>query len=330
MAFVMLIPSAVCSYLAYWQYQRFLWKEGLIEERNKTLQEPASDIYSLDKLEPRQKVTASGRFVHERSLFVGPRPRSVPGMGVQSGYFLITPLFDPVKKGAVLVNRGWVPASWLDDINAISKAHDALPSPDAPQPATPSEPEPAAPAAKKGWFSKGGKKEEGGSAAAPVIVQVTGVIQENENPSAVLPDNVPERLEFHWIHVPTMAETVGLPRDTPLVQIISEDPAAQQQPNQNANVLRKARMSMAAGPAQFPIPKHTHDLVHFSTMPSDHLTYALTWASLCIGLGVMAHRVIFYPPKTFKMVGANNTNQALWQRAGGIAPQPQNPPPQPK
>lgn len=28
-------------------------QEGLIEERNKTLQEPASDIYSLDKLEVR-------------------------------------------------------------------------------------------------------------------------------------------------------------------------------------------------------------------------------------------------------------------------------------
>ncbi len=35
-------------------------------------------------------------------------------------------------------------------------------------------------------------------------VQVVGVLQPNEQPSAVLPDNVPDVLEFHWIDVPAM------------------------------------------------------------------------------------------------------------------------------
>jgi len=319
----MLVPSAVCSYLAYWQYQRSLWKEGLIEEREKTLAAPAVDVYGLDTLTPQQKVTASGRYVHERSVFVGPRPRSLPGHGMQSGYFLITPLYDPVRKGAVLVNRGWVPASWLDDIAAVSKAYDAQPPA-----ADASAAQPAA-SSKGGWFSKGASKV--GSSSAPTL-QVTGVIQDNENPSAVLPDNVPERLEFHWVDVPTLARAVGLPPDTPLVQVISEDPATQQQARKGANPLQQARSSMPAGTGaiQYPIPKNTHDLLHFTTMPRDHLIYAGIWTSLCVGLGLMAHRVIFYPPKTIRMVGGGNSNRELWARAGGSsgasAGQQQQPP----
>jgi hypothetical protein len=42
------------------------------------------------------------------------------------------------RKGAVLVNRGWVPASWLNDITRISTAPDAQPPPTPEPSASPS------------------------------------------------------------------------------------------------------------------------------------------------------------------------------------------------
>lgn len=47
--------------------------------------------------QPHQKVRVAGRFMHERSVFVGPRPRTIPGQGLTTGFFLVTPLYDPVK-----------------------------------------------------------------------------------------------------------------------------------------------------------------------------------------------------------------------------------------
>jgi len=35
-------------------------------------------------------------------------------------------------------------------------------------------------------------------------VHVVGMLQHSEQPSAVIPDNVPDNLEFHWIDVPTL------------------------------------------------------------------------------------------------------------------------------
>ena len=45
-------------------------------------------------------------------------------------------------------------------------------------------------------------------------------------------------------------------------------------------------------------------------MPTDHLMYALTWAMLCVTLGVMARQVVFFPRKHRKMIG---DNKHLWK-----------------
>lgn len=98
MAFVMFVPSIVCGCLAYWQYERKEWKvseksvhgslgdctsqcpydqlqDALIKQRSESLFGEANNVYSLSQLEDYAKVTASGIFLHDKSIFVGPRPR---------------------------------------------------------------------------------------------------------------------------------------------------------------------------------------------------------------------------------------------------------------
>ncbi len=72
----MFLPSMLCGSLAYWQYQRMEWKDGLIKQRAEGLKLPPRDIYSGDTLPADyEKVEVSGVFLHEKSIFVGPRPR---------------------------------------------------------------------------------------------------------------------------------------------------------------------------------------------------------------------------------------------------------------
>lgn len=187
---VLFLPSVLCGGLAYWQYERMAWKDSLIKVRNESLKAPARDIYVGGEPRDHEKVEVSGVLMHEKSIFVGPRPRSIPGQGVQSGFILVTPLYDTRRNGAVMVNRGWVPRSWEGDLSALEKS------------------------APSGSGSTPLKKGH-----APARVTVVGVVQPSEKPSAAMPDNVPDRLEFHWVDVPSLARSCGLPPDTPLVQV---------------------------------------------------------------------------------------------------------------
>ncbi|MEW5311247.1 MAG: hypothetical protein WDW38_002979 [Sanguina aurantia] len=119
---VLYVPSVVCGFLAYWQFERKTWKDELIVLRARMLTEAPRDLFSLeDEPRPYENVSAAGVLQHDSSLFVGPRPKSLPGLGIQSGYLLITPIYDEARKCVAMVNRGWVPKSWKDDVEAISK-----------------------------------------------------------------------------------------------------------------------------------------------------------------------------------------------------------------
>lgn len=56
-----------------------------------------------------KRVHASGVFDNEKSIFIGPRPRSTMGV-TESGYFMVTPMRQNGR--AIMVLRGWVPADW--------------------------------------------------------------------------------------------------------------------------------------------------------------------------------------------------------------------------
>ncbi len=109
--------------LGTWQLQRLEWKTQLIAERDAGLAAAAvplpADDAALAALEFR-KVTASGRFLHDRELYVGSRTNRG-----KAGYHVLTPL--QIGDGTVLlVNRGWVP---LDRRDPESRRDGQVPGP---------------------------------------------------------------------------------------------------------------------------------------------------------------------------------------------------------
>ncbi|KAG1674215.1 hypothetical protein FOA52_013835 [Chlamydomonas sp. UWO 241] len=281
MALLLLLPSAVCGVLCYWQCERMAWKDSLIKLRHEMLGAEPRDVYAPQELKDYEKVNASGVLLHDRSCFVGPRPRSIPGMGIQLGFLVVTPLYDAKKNRAVLVNRGWVPSSWQDDVAALEGS------------------------------VPGGQQAK---------VTIMGVVQPSENPSASVPKNVPDQLEFHWFDVPNLARSCGLPPDTPLVQEIS-DADETLQAMKRTSPLDDKRAAPVTGyqVPQFPIAKNSVDLLKFTTMPVDHGMYAATWGALFIALGFMARSAVYFPVKHRKIIhaGPGGNNRALWAARGG-------------
>ncbi|GFR45969.1 hypothetical protein Agub_g7440, partial [Astrephomene gubernaculifera] len=242
MSAVMFIPSAVCGCLAYWQYERMQWKESLIQRRQSIADQQPRDIFSYEgEEEPQEydKVSVAGRFLHEYSLFVGPRPRSVPGQGILPGYLVVTPMLGEDRKGVVLVNRGWVPAEWKTEAQAAAAAtiRERQERERAEQEARAKAiAEAAAPPASKSWWRRATKppsaRQEQAPPQQPAKPQqqerevVVGVIQPDETPTQFMPENDADAEEFHYIQRESMARSLGLPADTPLVMVISSDPAA--------------------------------------------------------------------------------------------------------
>lgn len=102
--------------LGTWQVQRLSWKTSLIAKlEDRILREPLplppridADVVA-DEFDYR-RVTATGRFRHDREMLVGPRMRDG-----EQGYMVITPLEREGGEGAtVLVNRGWIKKSMRD------------------------------------------------------------------------------------------------------------------------------------------------------------------------------------------------------------------------
>jgi surfeit locus 1 family protein len=91
--------------LGTWQLQRLEWKEGLIAERQAKLALAPIQIVQPGKTKPEafRRVVVSGRFLHDKEAFVG--PRSFRG---RPGWHVVTPLEYPSGE-IVLVDRGWVP-----------------------------------------------------------------------------------------------------------------------------------------------------------------------------------------------------------------------------
>ncbi|KAG2441910.1 hypothetical protein HXX76_003516 [Chlamydomonas incerta] len=326
-AAVMFVPSAVCACLAYWQYERMRWKEDLIATRERVASSEPVDIFSLEQPSDYDKVSVTGRFLHEYSLYVGPRPRSIPGQGIRPGYLVVTPMVAADRKGVVLVNRGWVPATWKSDAQA--KAAKTIQEREAREVAAKHEKDKAAPAAaatasgKGGWFGRGKDAAKPAAVAVapakPEPVTVLGVIQPDEEPNQFMPANAPDSDEFHYIQREQMARTLGLPPDTPLVLVVTSDAAAAV-PVQQRSPLEQSRAAALGGAedaaaASYPAPKHVGDLVRFTTMPSDHRNYALIWATLCVVLAAMGRTAVTKPLRGPRIVDYEADARAAWGKS---------------
>lgn len=101
-----LVVLGVLIALGTWQVERMQWKRGLIAERAQRLAAPPLNLPSVVPIPAAlefRRVQVQGRFLHDRELYLGNRPRNS-----QAGYHVVTPLLR-ADGSAVLVDRGWVP-----------------------------------------------------------------------------------------------------------------------------------------------------------------------------------------------------------------------------
>ncbi|KAL3152716.1 hypothetical protein ABBQ38_012307 [Trebouxia sp. C0009 RCD-2024] len=114
-AFIFALPCLFTAFLGTWQVQRRQWKVDLLQARTAALKAEGAELSELPP-QPAEftRVHVQGQFDHDASLYVGPRPRSSMGSAT-NGYQLITPLYSSQWEKPVLVNRGWVPATWRSD-----------------------------------------------------------------------------------------------------------------------------------------------------------------------------------------------------------------------
>ena len=94
--------------LGAWQVQRLVWKNGLIADRQaKAAAPPLAGLPErfVSGEHEFRRVSVSGRFLHDRELYLG--ARSLKG---NAGYQVVTPfVVASAESRPVLVNRGWVP-----------------------------------------------------------------------------------------------------------------------------------------------------------------------------------------------------------------------------
>ncbi|XP_078439469.1 surfeit locus 1 cytochrome c oxidase biogenesis protein [Wolffia australiana] len=268
--FLLFIPGAVTFGLGSWQIVRRQEKIETIEHRQKRLEmEPIKGanestlVEDFNSLEFR-RLECKGIFDESKSIFVGPRSRSISGL-TENGYFLITPL---IPRGSesnclqmpILVNRGWVPREWRD--KALNH----------PQGISKTSFFPAAEDSTKSegrWWKFWDKKTEPAQDQKQEenICNILGVIRGSENPSIFVPANNPESGQWFYIDVPAMARSSGLPENIIYVEDINEkiDPKN-----------------------PYPVPRDSNSLIRHSVMPQDHLNYSFTWYALSAAVTYMA------------------------------------------
>lgn len=266
------LPGAITFGLGTWQIFRRQEKIKTLDYIQRRLEmEPmkfnSTSLASetLDSLEFR-RVVVKGIFDEGKSIYVGPRSRSISGM-TENGYYVITPLMplpnNPESvQSPILVNRGWVPRSWREKPQEVSK--------DAEQPSNKASLS-LAHSDRGSWWKFWSKKPENveDQVHAVTLVEVVGVIRGSERPSIFVPANEPDSSQWFYVDVPAIARASGLPGDTIYIEDI----------NENVN---------PSNP--YPVPKDVKTLIRSSVMPQDHLNYTLTWYSLSAAVTFMAFK----------------------------------------
>lgn len=126
----------------------------------------------------------------------------------------------------------------------------------------------------RGWAPDTWREPKGGT-----CVKAVGVVRRSETPSAFVPENDAAVGRWHWVDVPAIAAALGLPPDTPLVQLVKEGPPGEQGKG-------------SAGATAYPAAVHVGELRGFKVMPQDHVNYAVTWGGLAVATGVLAMQAL--------------------------------------
>ncbi|KAJ9162650.1 hypothetical protein P3X46_022409 [Hevea brasiliensis] len=269
---LLFLPGAITFGLGTWQIFRREEKIKMLDYRQKRLEiepvnfndlSPSSEL--LDTLEFR-RVACKGFFDEKRSIYVGPRSRSISGV-TENGYYVITPLM-PIPnnpesvQSPILVNRGWVPRIWKERSLEISQ-HVEPPSDIKSSSSQESE--------RSSWWRFWSKKRKVIEDQIPAVtpVEVVGVVRGSEKPSIFVPENASSSGQWFYVDVPAIARACELPENTLYVEDINEN---------------------VSSACPYPLPKDVNTLIRSSVMPQDHLNYTLTWYSLSAAVAFMAFK----------------------------------------
>lgn len=269
---LLFLPGAITFGLGTWQIFRRQEKIKMLDYRQKRLTmepmkfndlSPSSE--QLDNLEFR-RVACKGVLDEKRSIYVGPRSRSISGV-TENGYYVITPLM-PIPnnpesvQSPILVNRGWVPRIWKERSLEISQ--DGEPPSDITSLS-------AQESERSSWWRFWSKKRKVIEDQIPAVtpVEVVGVVRGSEKPSIFVPENDPSSGQWFYVDVPSIARACELPENTIYVEDINEN--------------------ISSG-CPYPVPKDVNTLIRSSVMPQDHLNYTLTWYSLSAAVTFMAFK----------------------------------------
>ncbi|GBB93777.1 hypothetical protein RclHR1_02230003 [Rhizophagus clarus] len=227
--FLALIPLITFG-LGTWQVARLRWKVKLIEDYEDRLSKPPINLPKRIKLDVLKdylyrRVKTSGKFLHDRELYLGPRT-----FNNNLGYYVIAPL-ERENGTTILVKRGWISREKID-------------------PST----RPA-----------GQIQDE---------VSVKGLLKGSEKKTWFVPENDPEKNQWYWLDVDTMAQRTG------------SQPVLIEQ-------------NLEGSP--FIINQMIQDGIPVGKIPSvelrnTHLQYAITWYTLSAATSIMLYILFKKPP----------------------------------
>ncbi|MGQ3045816.1 MAG: SURF1 family protein [Niveispirillum sp.] len=111
------IALAILLGLGTWQVERLGWKTDLISRVEAGLAADPVDLpASIEKPADWDyvRVRVTGRFLHDKEVYIGPRLYPRPDGRQEQGAHVLTPLVRDDGAGTVLIDRGWVPLDKRD------------------------------------------------------------------------------------------------------------------------------------------------------------------------------------------------------------------------
>lgn len=111
------IALAILLGLGTWQVERLGWKTDLIKRVEAGLAaDPVELPASIDRAADWDyvRVQVTGRFLHDKEVYIGPRLYPRPDGRQEQGVHVLTPLVRDDGGGMVLIDRGWVPLDKRD------------------------------------------------------------------------------------------------------------------------------------------------------------------------------------------------------------------------
>ncbi|KAB1212222.1 Surfeit locus protein 1 [Morella rubra] len=199
---LLFLPGAITFGLGTWQIFRRQDKIKMLEYRQKRLEMEPLMINSISPLDREfdplefRRVKCRGVFDEKRSIYVGPRSRSISGI-TENGYYVITPLMpipNSTERFRWIFNKSLHRREYQLGSNILKEVfqHVMLPSNQV-------------------------------SVPAVNITEVIGVVRESEKPSIFVPANDPTTCQWFYVDVPAIARAAGLSDNTIYIEDINEN-----------------------------------------------------------------------------------------------------------